>query len=181
MPNLLNQLIATKFKVITGYNGANAALLAALKGETEGTADMAWDSMMATHATSLKRGDLRILVQIGLQHFPPLGQTPSAIDSARSEGAKQVLELALAKLEYGRSLVMPPGVPVQVVELMRRAFQAMCVDKEFMQQAKTLRVELVATSGSEIQEFLQTIYATSRAIVAKTREALIKAGQVGLN
>lgn len=45
-PTLMNNLLGTKFKVVTGYRGMKGVELAMAKGEARGRAG-AWDSLKA--------------------------------------------------------------------------------------------------------------------------------------
>ena len=44
-PYILNGVLGTKFKVVTGYPGATDFLLAVERGEADGTAGVSWSSI----------------------------------------------------------------------------------------------------------------------------------------
>jgi tripartite-type tricarboxylate transporter receptor subunit TctC len=179
IPNLLNELAGTKFKVVAGYTGGSQTMLAVESGEVEGTLNNAWDSIKATKEDLLRDGKLRILMQIALRKYPALGDTPFIMDYVKSEENRQVLELLLAKLEYGRPFMLPPGVPEDVVRQMRTAFSKMSADPQFLAEAEKMRVEIDPTDGAEIQDFIAKMFKAPAPIVAKARDALSRAGAVG--
>jgi hypothetical protein len=53
---------------------------------------------------------------------------PLVLDLARTEGDKQALRLAPARLEYGRPFFLLPGVPAERVKALRHAFDAALKD-----------------------------------------------------
>jgi tripartite-type tricarboxylate transporter receptor subunit TctC len=65
-PNVLNNLIGTKFKVITGYRSGKAMALAVKRGEVQGRGSWSWASFRKEAMDDLKAGKLKVLLQMGV-------------------------------------------------------------------------------------------------------------------
>lgn len=181
VPNLLNELIGTRFKVVTGYPDSANAFHAVERGEVDGTVDMALESLEAMHGDLLNAGKLRILMQVALNPSPRLAGVPFVMDYVKSDENREILKLLLAKLEYGRPFMAPPGVPEDIVERYRAAFQAMSVDPRFLEEARRERIDIGFGGGAGLQAMVRQFYQTPTAIVSASRDALKRAGQAGLD
>jgi tripartite-type tricarboxylate transporter receptor subunit TctC len=177
---LLNEIIGTKFKVVLGYTGTSQAMLAVVQGEVDGTANVSWDIMKATSTDLLDRHQLRLLMQIAPQRAADLGDTPFVMDFVKTDEDRLILNLLLAKLQYGRPVVAPPGTSLEALRELRRAFLAMSKDKEFLEEAARRQLEINPTSGDDMQAFISGIYRTPLDVVEKGAILLRKAGAIGV-
>jgi tripartite-type tricarboxylate transporter receptor subunit TctC len=174
-PVLLNNVLGTKFRVITGYPGTREILLAIEKNEVQGVCGMGWDAMYSQRPDWLEKGVIRVLVQenlTGSDMFNRMG-VPKSIDLAKTPEARAIMELAYAQQAFGRPYVLPPGTPPERVAALRKAFWAATHDPELLAEAKKMRVEVRPLSGEDMQALVEKLYATPRAIVDKTRAALV--------
>ena len=57
----------------------------------------------------------------------------------------------------GRSIAFPPGVPVERVTLMRRAFEAVMKDKDFLADGHHAMEEIIPKSGGDVEGFVARI------------------------
>src|SRR5437899_1526117 len=126
-PVLANHLFGTKFKVITGYDGTPKIHLAMERGEVHGTLAN-WSTLKAINFNWVTEKKVKLLAQWALRKHPDVADVPLVRDFARSDGDRDALRLALARLEYGRPFFMPPNVPPERVEAVRRAFDAAMKD-----------------------------------------------------
>ena len=74
---------------------------------------------------------------------------------AKTEADRQALDLALARLEFGRPFFMPPNVPAARVEAMRRAFDATMKDPEFLADADKLKIEVDPLTGEQVATLIE--------------------------
>ena len=63
-PQLLNLVVGTKFKVIVGYNGTGATMLATERGELDGMST-GWGGLNAARPNWLKDSMINLIVQMG--------------------------------------------------------------------------------------------------------------------
>jgi len=170
-PKLYNSLIGTKFKVVTGYGGTAQIALAIERGEVHGIADWSWSSLKLVRPDWLRDQKITLLLQGALQKEPELGNVPSALDFIRNDADRKVLELHFTQKTAARPLVAPPGVPAERVAILRKAFEALAHDKEFLAEAEKGKVEFGFVPGAEIDKVVALIAATPPDIVERYAKA----------
>src|SRR6476620_10632488 len=79
-PYILNGVLGTKFKVVTGYPGATDFLLAVERGEADGTAGVSWSSLTAGRPEWIRDHKINVIVQLGTKKHAELGSTPLIMD-----------------------------------------------------------------------------------------------------
>jgi hypothetical protein len=119
---------------------------------------------------------VRVIVQIGLKKSPDLPGVASAIDLAKDEDSRKILELLLTRQAYGRPFVAPPGMAADTVTTLRSAFVAMAKDPALLQDAEKLHADIVVGTGEEIQALVRKTYATPKPLVERAMAELKKAG-----
>ena len=72
-----------------------------------------------------------------------------ALDLAKNDGDRQAMLLALARLEYGRPFFLPPNVPADRVQALRRAFDAM-KDPAYLAEADKLKIDVDPLTGEQV-------------------------------
>jgi tripartite-type tricarboxylate transporter receptor subunit TctC len=177
-PTLLNNLAGTKFKIIKGYTGTGEVGIAMERGEVEGLIGAELSSLRATKPDWLADKKIRIVVQMVLHKSPQLPDVPSALDLVTNDDDRRVLELLLARQQYGRPFMAPPGMPVDVVADLRSAFQAMVKDPTFLADAQKLHADIVVGTGQDIAALIKKTYATPKPLVDRAITELKKAGAV---
>ncbi len=153
-PKLLNALVGTKFKVISGYPGSTQGMMAMERGEVDG-ALTSWHTLNRTRPDWLRRGDLNLLVQYAAQRHRDLPDVPTALDIAKTQEAKDILAFFISSAQVGRSIVAPPGLPADRVGTLRAAFDAMLKDPDFLAEVDKTQVEFQPASGGEVQRLVQ--------------------------
>ena len=121
-PRILNGVLGTKFKIVTGYPGGNDVTLAMERGEVKGRCGWSWSSVVATHKRWVDDKTITILVQLSLDKHPGLPEVPLVMDFAKSEDQQQMFKLVFARQVMGRPYLAPPGVPKDRAEALRKAF-----------------------------------------------------------
>src|SRR5258708_17760937 len=105
-PKVVNGVLGTKMKVVSGYPGGNDVVLAMERGELQGRCGWSWSSVKATHGSWITEKKLNILVQLSLQKHPDLPDVPLIVDLANSDEDRQIL-----KLLFARQVMRPPSSP----------------------------------------------------------------------
>ena len=70
------------------------------------------------------------------------------------------------------SYIAPPGLPAELLDTLRSAFDATMRDREFLHDAETIRIDISPLPGAKVQELVQKIYAAPKDIVARARQAI---------
>jgi len=170
VPNILNALIGTKFKVIAGYEPGQGDTIAVENGEVDGICGLSWSTIKASRSSWITGNKLHVLVQMAFDKLPDLPDVPSALDLVTDPAAKRVLELILIRQEMGRPFAAPPGVPADRVAALRRAFDATMKDPDFLADAQKAQMEIEPLTGQDIDKLLERAYSAPRDVVARAAE-----------
>lgn len=173
-PMVLNALLGTKFKVITGYLGTQETLVAIERGEVDGRCAFGWMSLIAAKPDWLLQKKVNLVVQIGLEKHPKLPDMPLASDLVSAETDKQLFRLVAAPLALSRPYLAPPGLPADRAAEIRKAFIETTKDAEFRADfRKTASGEdPQATDGAAMQKLLGAMYATPMPVQERLKKIL---------
>jgi tripartite-type tricarboxylate transporter receptor subunit TctC len=138
-PVFLNDILGTKFKVVTGYLGSQETILAIERGEAHGRCGLSLSSLKSAKPDWLRDKKVNVLVQIALEKSPELPDVPLIFDLVTKEEDRQMLELLVGPTAMARPFVGPPGMAADKATLLRRAFDATMKDPEFLAEAAKLR------------------------------------------
>ena len=153
VPRLLNALIGTRFKLISGYPASSEAMLAMERGEVEG-ASSSWAAVKVGKQAWLRERKIRIILQTTPERIAELPDAPSLGEIGKTAEDKQVFALYASGSAIGRSVIAPPGLPADRVKALRDAFQAMVKDPEFVAELRRTNVELEPLPGPEVEQLV---------------------------
>ena len=160
-PVLANALFGFKFKVITGYESTPKIHLAMERGEVHGTLAN-WSTLKAIALNWVTEKKIKMLAQWALKKHPDLAEVPLAFDLAKTDADKQAMLLALARLEYGRPFFLPPNVPADRVQALRRAFDATMKDPAYLAEAERLKIDVEPLTGEQVATLVEQVSRTPR-------------------
>jgi tripartite-type tricarboxylate transporter receptor subunit TctC len=172
-PRVVNAVLGTKFKIISGYPGGNDIVLAMQRGEVEGRCGWSWSTITATHADWVKDNKIHVLVQLALEKHPDLPDVPLIADMAKTPEQKQLIKLIFARQVIGRPFIAPPGIPRDRLAALRNAFMETMADKDFLADAKQSKLEITPVPGDKVESLVKEIYETP-AEVAQKAAAILK-------
>jgi tripartite-type tricarboxylate transporter receptor subunit TctC len=172
-PRVLNGVLGTKLKIISGYPGGNDVVLAMERGELEGRCGWSWSTIIATHSDWVKDKKIHLLVQLALEKHPDLPDVPLIADMAKTTEQKQIIKLIFARQVIGRPYFAPPGIPKDRLAVLRKAFMDTMVDKEFLADANKSKLEILPVPGDKVEALVKEVYETP-ADVAQRAGALLK-------
>src|SRR5215468_461609 len=175
-PYILNGVLGTKMKVVTGYPGAADFLLAVERQEADGTAGVSWSGLNASKPEWIANKRINVIVQLGLKRHPGMDPAPLIMDFAKNDSDRGVLELIFARQDMAYPIVAPPGTPSERVTMLRQAFEAVMKDPEFLADAKKQNLETAFMRGEEIDRLIDRVYASPPEVIARAVSA-IEAGK----
>lgn len=176
-PLIMNGILGTKFKIVTGYPGSAELQLAVERGEADGIASTSWTNLMATRQEWVQDKKINLILQLGLAKHPELGDLPSVMDFARTDEDRRVLELIFSRQSMAYPFVAPPGVPAERVRALRDAFDATIKDPEFIADAKKQNLEVEPLSGAEIEALIDRVYASPPEVIERAKAVLDEASK----
>jgi tripartite-type tricarboxylate transporter receptor subunit TctC len=156
IPTLLNKIIGTKFKIVTGYKGGGNMNLAVESGEVHGRY-IFWTGWTTRKADWIRDGKIRTIVQIG-PRIAALPKVPSARDLASSPEHKQMFDFMSLSERVGLAFYLPPGSPRDRMEALRKSFMATMKDPDFLAAAKKRNAPINPVSGAEIAGIVSAGY-----------------------
>ncbi len=171
IPRMLNGMIGTKFKVVEGYKGIPDMAKAMEGGEVEG-ALLSTTIITMMHPDWAADGSVNFLWLVATARIPQFPDIPVVVEFAGNDEQKQLLWLAASTADVGRPVVAPPGVPADRVEILRRAFDVMIKDPDFLADANTRKLSLNPATGEEVQEAVRTTMSTPPAVVETLKKIL---------
>jgi tripartite-type tricarboxylate transporter receptor subunit TctC len=159
-PKALNELLGTKFKIVSGYPGGNEITLALERGEVEGYCGWALGSIKTRAPDWIRDGKIRPLTQFTLSKTADLPNVPLASDLASTDKGRRAIEFFAADSVLAWPLVAPPDLPAERVAELRAAFNAMMQDPQLLAEAAGQGLDVDPVSGTEIAELVDRLYAT---------------------
>jgi tripartite-type tricarboxylate transporter receptor subunit TctC len=171
-PLLVNDVLGFKFKVVRGYPGTPQINLAIERGEVQGMGGLGWASVKAQTPHWITEKKIKVLAQYGFQRHAELPDVPTMLELAKSEPDRQAMRMLFARTEYGRPYFLPPDVPADRVDALRRAFDATMKDPAFVADAAKLQFEVDPLTGEQVQALVAQLANTPREVVARVRTAL---------
>lgn len=175
-PRIMNNVLGTKLKLVTGYPGGNDVLLAMERGEVDGRCGYSWSSAKSRKADWLKEGKMNVLIQMSTGKHEDLPNVPLIMDVAKDQADKDALELIYARQEFGRPFLAPPDVPADRVEALRAAFMATMKDPAFLEDAAKQDLEVNPVGGKRVGELIAKLYKAPKEVVQRAKEASEKEG-----
>jgi tripartite-type tricarboxylate transporter receptor subunit TctC len=171
-PYILNGVIGTKFKVVTGYPGNAEMLLAVERGEADGNAGTSWTTLVSIKADWVRDKKITVLLQMASKKHPDLADVPLALDLAKREADRMVLDLIFSRQSMAYPFVAPPDVAPERVATLRNAFEATMKDPEFLADAKRQNFDIAPVSAAAIAAIVRRAYATPDDLIARARAVL---------
>jgi tripartite-type tricarboxylate transporter receptor subunit TctC len=163
-PNVMNAVLGTKFKIVSGYEGTAQSALAMERGEVDGVT-MGWFTVKSTHKDWIEGKKINIFVQFLMERHPDLPDVPTIVEFARNPEEKQLFQLFANEGDIGKAILAPPSTPANVVTMLRRAFDDMAKDPEYIADADKLQLERDSTSGEKVQKLIEAVALTPPAVV----------------
>jgi hypothetical protein len=109
------------------------------------------------------------LLQTGAERDAGLAHIPRMIDLARNDDERSLLELFSSPSVIGRSVVAPPGMSIERVAELRRAFMAMTQDPTFLSDLSKARLELSPLSGEDLQAAVADMGRLPESLIERAR------------
>ena len=169
-PQLINNILGTKMKLVPGYGGGSQVRLAMERGEVHGFCGQ-FEGWKSAKPEWLAEGKIAHLVQLASKRSADMPNTPLLSELARNDEEREIFRFIQSGVE-DRAMVMAPGVPADRVAAMAKAYIDTLRDPQFIEDAGKQKFEIFPTSGPEIRESIEEMMKLKPETVAKVRKAI---------
>ena len=170
---VLKEAIGLPMRLISGYKGTADMRVAVESGEMDGLCGFSWVSVRTTWRKAVETNQVTIMLQSAPKAHADLPKVPLSISFAKTAEARQLIEAGIhtpSSITYSYSL--PPNMPKERLQLLRKAFSSTMKDQDFLNDAGKANLEIAPASGEEIEQSIQNMFKTPSAVVAKLKEVL---------
>ncbi len=170
-PTIMNALIGTKFKIITGYKGLGKVHLAVERGEVQGRF-ASWESLKCCKKAWLSQKKVHIILQSGLVRNVDLPNVPTVWEYAKNEKDKKFLKFMATASTLGRIYMTPPGHPKAALKDLRKGFWAALHDKEYLAEADKRGLQIKPMRPGKSRELALSMLNANQDIVKVAKKYL---------
>jgi len=170
-PVLMNNLLGTRLKIITGYKSTKELEIALQRGEIELRAGHSVSSVKALYGEWLRDKKINVIAQAGPQRDSDFPHAPLLTEYAKTDEARRIFELFEVDLAIGRPFLTPPDVPSERVEALRRAFDQTMQDPAFLADAQRAGLDIHPRNAAVVTEIIRKAAAMPRELLTAARRA----------
>jgi len=171
-PVVLNEVLGTKFKLVTGYLGSQETIIAIERGEAHGRCVFSYSALKTAKPDWLRDKKINVLLLTALEPHRDFPGVPPVVELAKTPADRQLVELLVGPTAMARPFTAPPGVPAPIATLLRRAFDATMKDPEFLADAGKIQADVQPTTGEDVQRLVARLYQTPRPVVERVKKLL---------
>ncbi len=168
---ILRATLGLPIQLVSGYKGMAEIRLATEAGEVAGTCvgpRTVWQQ-------NLERRDVTPVLQVTAKPAPDFPKVPLAIDLAKSEEARKLIEVGVHNDNaIALTYALPPGTPKDLAATLRRAFAATMKEGDFVAELKKARLDVDPVTGDELERIISNSFKTDPALLGKLKEIIYK-------
>jgi tripartite-type tricarboxylate transporter receptor subunit TctC len=97
---------------------------------------------------------------------------PSIFDYAKTDEQRQLMQFVFSSTEFGRPYVLPPGVPADRVEAVRKAIAAAVRDPQLIAEAAAMKLDMAYTPPERLEALVAKLYQTPPALIATVKSIM---------
>jgi tripartite-type tricarboxylate transporter receptor subunit TctC len=170
IPAVMNSLLGTKFKIVTGYRTSEDVNLGMERGEVQARA-FSIGSISSQHPDWIAEHKAAFLAQVGLKRDKLLPDVPLLTELAKNEEQRRIFDLLSSAPALGQPYIAPPGVPADRVAVLREAFAATLRDAAFLAAAEKIRFDIEPMSAAETAGIVHATIHEPADIIVKAKAA----------
>jgi tripartite-type tricarboxylate transporter receptor subunit TctC len=171
--SILKAALGLPIQLVQGYKGTAEITMAAEAGELAGQCT-SWQGLKSSWRRQYEAGDVAIVVQTNRKSIPELTQVPLAINYAKTEEAKRLIDVGIHDLNaITLAYSTAPGTPKDKVQTLRKALQETLRDSAFLADAKTAQQEVDPMTGEDLAATIAGFKNIPAPVMAKLAELLL--------
>jgi tripartite-type tricarboxylate transporter receptor subunit TctC len=177
LAKLMDEAFKAKLNTVTGYQGGSEIDVAVERGEIVCRGmDIPPHFGREPFETWHKKGFDRHILQGGPKRDPRLPDTPTLFELMdqfkSSEVSRRVTRIVLASGDFGRPMVVGPGVPPDRVKVLREAYAKAMRDPGLIDEAKKGQMDMEHTPGEELQNLMKEFMNQPPDVVERVKKVL---------
>src|SRR5574341_1975894 len=157
IPKLLKAALNLPMDVIDGYKGGADARLAVESGEVDGYCG-SWGTVETVWRSSYVSRKIVPVLQASLTSHARHNQVPLAINYAKSDETRELLQVADSAHSAQFPFSVPPGMAKERLELLQSAFVKTFKDPDLAAEAKRSQLDVEPVDGPIITKSLSSLY-----------------------
>jgi len=170
IPTLMNHLLGTKFKVVSGYKGGGEINLAIETGEVQGRANF-YEGFVGAKPDWIRDRKLKFFFTLG-PAIPALKDVPTLKSLMKNDEERRMLALIDTTLQLGQAFFLPPGTPKARVDALTVAFAKTMKDAQFLADARKRKLVIEPRTRAENQAVVAEAYEVSPDVAKKVASIL---------
>jgi hypothetical protein len=116
---------------------------------------------------------VNVVLQTVPKTQPDLAKVPLAIDMAKTDQGRQLIEIGIHNVSaITRPYVLPPGTPKDRVQMLRKALADTLKDQDFLAEVKKLNFAVDPISGEELESIVHGLFKIKPETLTKLKEVL---------
>ncbi len=166
---VMEEALGARIKLIGGYTGLQMDL-AFERGELDGQGT-SYANILGQQPHWLSQNLIRIMVQFGrTTRLPALSDVPTGRELARNPDDLALVQVSELPLTLGFPVAAPPGVPVERVAILRKAFMDTMNDPEYRADSQRQKMEYSPKDGDRLQADLIQMVKTPPAVTERYKK-----------
>ena len=172
LPFLFNNMLSTKLIIVGGYKAGTDINLAMERGELDGRGSNTWASYEALNSDWINNGLIIPIIQVGIRKESTLGHVPLLIDQAKNEEERSIYNLISQVAMISRPIATSPNIPLERIEILRKAFKNAMNDESFIKDTAQQRMEISVLDGEDLQKMVSEIINVPVSVREKAKAAM---------
>ena len=146
------------------------------RGEVVARGGASYRSFLAERPEWIRDHAINILTQVGGARESDLPDVPLMHELGKTPDQQRVLRLISSSVAMGRPFLAPPDTPPERVAALRRAFDRTMLDKDFVEEARKLELDLNPATGEAIADIARDTIDAPPDLIAQAKAAIEPAG-----
>jgi tripartite-type tricarboxylate transporter receptor subunit TctC len=169
LPKLMNALMGTNLRVISGYKGTGPIRVALQSREINALCS-GWESMRVTARALLDaQGDDKLIPFVfhGRVEDPEVKDLPQYTKVIKGEENLAAFKAWVNQYEFQRPLMVPPKTPKDRLLTLRMALQKTLTDPQFLADARKSKLVIENVTGEDVEGSVKEILSISPSVRKK--------------
>jgi tripartite-type tricarboxylate transporter receptor subunit TctC len=171
IPTMMNNLLGTKFKIVSGYRTSEEVNFGMERGEVQARA-FSFGSITSQHPDWLTEHKVTFIAQEGAKREKLLPDVPLLTELAKSDEQRRIFQLVSSAPALGQPYVAPPDLPADRLAVLRSAFAATLKDAAFLAETAKMRFAIDAMDAGEVAQIARETTHAPPDIIAKAKAAM---------